>query len=99
MKNDIEFFFENFSDTLFIFSGLLSRRFWGNIEDWEGEIKKLQIDKEMRSFFIKRGGKTKAHEKIYCTNNSLIRKEGIHLTDKENDILLAYVKDFLHPVR
>jgi hypothetical protein len=44
-----------FSDTLFIFSELLSGRFWGNIESWEGESKKLQINKETGSFFYKKG--------------------------------------------
>jgi hypothetical protein len=56
---------EKFSDTLFTFSELLSRKFWGNIEVCEGESKKLQINKEVRSFLRKGGGKTIAHEKIY----------------------------------
>lgn len=96
MRNDMEFCMEKFSDTLFIFSELLSRKFWGNIEGWEGENKKLQINKEMGSFLRKRGGKTIAHEKIYWRNNSLFRRDGIHLTEKGNDILLADFKDILH---
>ena len=47
MKSDICLGMEKFLNTVFIFSELLSGRFWGRIEGWEGERKKLEINQEI----------------------------------------------------
>lgn len=95
MKTDISLFTEKFGNTILIFSEVLSRRFWGRIDGWEGEKKKIYINKEVGSFFEEKGGKVVGHNKIYWKNKSLFRGDGIHLSDKGNDILLEDFKECL----
>ena len=56
MKTDIWRHMEEFPNTVFIFSELLSRRVWGGIDtcSGEGERKKLEINKEIRILKIAR---------------------------------------------
>ena len=95
MKTDISLFTEKFGNTILIFSEVLSRRFWGRIDGWEGEKKKIYINKEVGSFVEEKGGKVVGHNKIYWKNKSLFRGDGIHLSDKGNDILLEDFKECL----
>ena len=95
MKSDIFLGMEKFQYTVFIFSELLSRRFWGRIEGWEGERKKLEIDKEIRILMRKRGGKVLNHQNIKWRDKSFFRGDGVHLTDKGNDIFIDDLLNFL----
>lgn len=88
-------FTEKIENTILIFSEVLSRRFWGRIDDWEGEKKKMHINKEVGTFIEKKGGKVVGHNIIYWKNKSLFRGDGIHLSDKGNDILLEDFKECL----
>ncbi|XP_062573884.1 uncharacterized protein LOC134235752 [Saccostrea cucullata] len=95
MKNDISSYMENFPDTIFIYSELLSRRVWGKIAVWEGENKKMIINRELGSFMERRGGKVIFHHEIHWKNRTLFRRDGVHLTEIGNDILLSDFKDAL----
>lgn len=95
MKADLSLFTEKFENTIMIFSEVLSRRFWGRIDSWEGEKKKMHISKEVGPFIEEKGGKVVGHNRIYWKNKSLFRGDGIHLSDKGNDILLEDFKECL----
>ena len=95
MKTDICLAMEKFPNTVFIFSELLSRRVWGRIEGWEGERKKLEINKEIGILMRKRGGKVITHHNIQWRDKSLFRGDGVHLTDKGNDIFIDDLSNFL----
>lgn len=95
MKADISLFTEKFENTILIFSEVLSRRFWGRIDGIEGEKKKMHINKEVGTFIEEKGGKVVGHNRIYWKNKSLFRGDGIHLSDKRNDILFEDFKECL----
>jgi hypothetical protein len=95
MKNDIALYMENFPDTIFIYSELLSRRVWGKLTVWEGENRKIIINKALESFMEERGGKVIYHHRIHWKQRALFRRDGVHLNEKGNDILLSDFKDAL----
>lgn len=95
MKIDISLFIEKFGNIILIFLEVLFRRFWGRIDGWEGEKKKIYINKEVGLFVEEKGGKVVGYNKIYWKNKLLFRGDGIYLFDKGNDILLEDFKECL----
>lgn len=95
MKQDLMKCFEIFPNSTFIFSHLLSRQTWRFITRMEGEKRKNFVNWEVSKFVSERGGHCIPHEQIRSNCCDLFRRDGVHLTNKGNDIFIQDLIEFL----
>ena len=92
MKNDILKCMEMFPNSIVVYSQLLSRRCWSGLLHEEGERRRVGVNQEMSNFTIGHGGKVLLHNNIEWRFKELFRDDGVHLTDKGNDLYIGNLK-------
>ncbi|XP_061165379.1 exosome complex component RRP45-like [Saccostrea echinata] len=98
MKTDLKKTTEMFPTTKLIYSEILARREWRGMSLECGEAKRQQINHEVGQYVTEIGGVVMPHDNIIHQNVSLYIKDGVHMNDFGNDILLDDIMNCLFAV-
>lgn len=98
MKADIQKVREMFPLTQLVFSEILARRVWRGLSLECGEAKRQRINQEVGQYVMEIGGVVMPHENILHQNVTLYRKDGVHMNDFGNDILLDDIMNCLSSI-
>lgn len=98
MKADIQKVREMFPLTQLVFSEILARRVWRGLSLECGEAKRQRINQEVGQYVTEIGGVVVPHENILHQNVTLYIKDGVHMNDFGNDILLDDIMNCLSSI-
>ena len=96
MKKDIKEIMETCPRTKIVYSGIVAR------QQWRGAKNKKQINatrnwlnNQMKKIIEKKNGAVILHKNIVSHNTSLFSQDGVHLTEKGNDLFISQLESGL----
>lgn len=98
MKGDLTKVTEMFPTAQLVYSELLARRVWRGMSLPCGEAKRQQINREVGQYVTEIGGIVMSHDNIIHQNVTLYIKDGVHMNDYGNDVLLEDLMECLSGV-
>ena len=90
MKFGISACKKRFDHCEIVFSHLLCRMFWRGLPYQEGEYRRREVNQEISRFVVSEmNGSIVPHDDITVRDNRLFRSDGVHLTNRGNDIFIS----------
>ncbi|XP_040278588.1 uncharacterized protein LOC120999931 isoform X1 [Bufo bufo] len=94
MRSDIERFSSFFSEMVLVWSEIIPRVVWHGARDAEAAEKcRRTVNSRMSRFVRSRGGIVVRHRQLEGDNRSLMRPDGVHLTEIGLDIFISGLQD------
>ena len=93
MQQDLQSIMELLPETKVVFSGIAARRIWRAARHPSAVNKsRIRINTQIQNFMEKNGGAVVLHKNIASKTEGLFRWDGIHFTEKGNDLFLGNIQ-------